>query len=171
MVGDADRLRQVVDNLLVNAVRHTPAGTPIEVDLRQRRDSAVVSVSRPRAGDPGRRTPRIFEPFYRSDPSRSRATGGQGLGLAIVETIVQAHGGQVGVGEARAGERGSGSGCPSPRRVRRATIRRRTTRAPTSTARLRRTAPDRRVGSGILLGRRSEPTTATVPVVDARHWT
>ena len=52
----------------------------------------------------------------RADPSRSRATGGQGLGLAIVETIVKAHGGQVGVGEAQAGERGSGSGFQSYRR-------------------------------------------------------
>jgi two-component system OmpR family sensor kinase len=99
VAGDANRLRQVFDNLLVNAVRHTPAGTPVEVDLRRDGDAAVVSVSDHGPGIPAAERSRIFEPFYRSDPSRSRATGGEGLGLAIVETIVRAHGGQVGVGE------------------------------------------------------------------------
>ncbi|MGO9342531.1 MAG: sensor histidine kinase [Acidimicrobiales bacterium] len=98
VAGDADRLRQVVDNLLVNAVRHTPSGTPIEVDLRHDGGSAVIGVRDHGPGIPPEERSRIFEPFYRSDPSRSRATGGEGLGLAIVETIVRAHGGQVGVG-------------------------------------------------------------------------
>jgi two-component system OmpR family sensor kinase len=97
VVGDTGRLRQVVDNLLVNAVRHTPAGTPIEVDLEEQSGSAVLSVLDRGSGIPAEQRERIFEPFFRSDPSRSRATGGQGLGLAIVSTIVQAHGGQVGV--------------------------------------------------------------------------
>ena len=97
VVGDAGRLRQVVDNLLVNAVRHTPAGTSISVDLGQQPGSAVVSVLDHGPGIPPEDRLRIFEPFFRADPSRSRATGGQGLGLAIVSTIVQAHGGQVGV--------------------------------------------------------------------------
>jgi two-component system OmpR family sensor kinase len=97
VAGDADRLRQVVDNLLVNAVRHTPPGTPIEVDLRHDGDFAVIGVRDHGPGIPLEERSRIFEPFYRSDPSRSRATGGEGLGLAIVETIVRAHGGQVGV--------------------------------------------------------------------------
>ena len=97
VVGDTGRLRQVVDNLLVNAVRHTPSGTPIEVDLSEQSGSALISVLDRGAGIPPEERERIFEPFFRSDPSRSRATGGQGLGLAIVSTIVQAHGGQVGV--------------------------------------------------------------------------
>lgn len=97
VAGDADRLRQVVDNLLVNAVRHTPPGTPIEVELRHDGDFAVIGVRDHGPGIPPEERSRIFEPFYRSDPSRSRATGGEGLGLAIVETIVRAHGGRVGV--------------------------------------------------------------------------
>jgi two-component system, OmpR family, sensor kinase len=97
VVGDTGRLRQVVDNLLVNAVRHTPAGTPIEVELGEQSGSAVVSVLDRGPGIPAEERRRIFEPFFRADPSRSRATGGQGLGLAIVSTIVDAHGGEVGV--------------------------------------------------------------------------
>ncbi len=103
VAGDANRLRQVVDNLLVNAVSHTPAGTPIEVGLRRDGDSAVISVHDHGPGIPAEESSRIFEPFYRSDPSRSRATGGEGLGLAIVQTIVHAHGGKVGVGTAGGG--------------------------------------------------------------------
>lgn len=103
VVGDAGRLRQVVDNLLVNAVRHTPAGSPVEVDVSSQSGSAMVSVLDRGPGIPPEDRERIFEPFFRADPSRSRATGGQGLGLAIVSTIVGAHGGQVGVspGEGR----------------------------------------------------------------------
>jgi len=103
VAGDANRLRQVADNLLVNAVRHTPDGTPIEVELRHDGNSAVMSVRDHGPGIPSEEQNRIFEPFYRSDPSRSRATGGEGLGLAIVETIVRAHGGQVGVGSPEGG--------------------------------------------------------------------
>jgi two-component system OmpR family sensor kinase len=103
VAGDANRLRQVVDNLLVNAVRHTPDGTPMEVGLRIDGDSAVLSVRDHGPGIPADEQSRIFEPFYRSDPSRSRATGGEGLGLAIVDTIVRGHGGQVGVGSPEGG--------------------------------------------------------------------
>jgi two-component system OmpR family sensor kinase len=103
VAGDANRLRQVADNLLVNAVRHTPEGTPIEVELRHDGNWAVMSVRDHGPGIPSDEQNRIFEPFYRSDPSRSRATGGEGLGLAIVETIVRAHGGQVGVGSPEGG--------------------------------------------------------------------
>jgi hypothetical protein len=81
----------------VNAVRHTPRGSPIEIDLGQQSGSAVISVLDRGPGIPPDERERIFEPFFRSDPSRSRATGGEGLGLAIVSTIVEAHGGQVGV--------------------------------------------------------------------------
>jgi two-component system, OmpR family, sensor kinase len=103
VVGDGGRLRQVVDNLLVNAVRHTPAGSPIEIDLGQQSGSAVISVLDRGPGIPPDERERIFEPFFRSDPSRSRATGGEGLGLAIVSTIVEAHGGQVGVSPRQGG--------------------------------------------------------------------
>jgi two-component system OmpR family sensor kinase len=103
IVGDSARLRQVVDNLLVNAVRHTPAGTPIEVTLGKNGDSALVSVQDHGFGIPESERKSIFEPFNRMERSRSRATGGEGLGLAIVATIVQAHAGEVGVVETDGG--------------------------------------------------------------------
>ena len=84
VAGDEDRLRQVVDNLLVNAVSHTPAGTPDRGRAPPRRRVGCDQRARPRFWDPPEERERIFEPFYRSDPSRSRATGGEGLGLAIV---------------------------------------------------------------------------------------
>jgi two-component system OmpR family sensor kinase len=101
--GDPDRLRQVLDNLVGNAVSHTPPGTAIEVrvatDTRPAGTApaawAVVTVHDDGPGIDPADAPRIFEAFYRSDPSRSRASGGAGLGLAIVATIVEAHGGTV----------------------------------------------------------------------------
>jgi two-component system, OmpR family, sensor kinase len=95
--GDAGRLRQVADNLLANAVRHTPPGTPVEVQLRSVDGSALLEVQDHGAGIPDEEQDRIFEPFRRADPSRSRNTGGMGLGLAIVAAITRAHGGAVGV--------------------------------------------------------------------------
>jgi len=97
VTGDANRLRQVIDNLLTNAVNHTPGGTPIGVDVRTDDGQALLTVVDEGPGiDPADRH-RIFEPFHRADPSRARATGGVGLGLAIVSAIAEAHGGTVGV--------------------------------------------------------------------------
>jgi two-component system, OmpR family, sensor kinase len=97
VTGDANRLRQVVDNLLANALNHTPAGTPIDVTLAVDGTTALLTVADQGPGiDPVDR-PHIFEPFHRADPSRARATGGVGLGLAIVSAIASAHGGTVGV--------------------------------------------------------------------------
>ena len=101
--GDPDRLRQVIDNLAGNAVSHTPAGTAIEIRIAESQserpskggDWAVVTVHDDGPGIDRLDAPRIFEAFYRSDPSRSRSSGGAGLGLAIVAAIVQAHGGMV----------------------------------------------------------------------------
>jgi two-component system OmpR family sensor kinase len=97
LVGDADRLRQVVDNLIGNAIQHTPAGTPIEVRLHADPSSVGVEVTDHGPGIPAEQHERIFEPFHRADPSRARTSGGVGLGLAIVAAIVRAHGGRVGV--------------------------------------------------------------------------
>ncbi|HWD51705.1 MAG TPA: HAMP domain-containing sensor histidine kinase, partial [Acidimicrobiales bacterium] len=95
IVGDVRRMRQVVDNLLVNAINHTPETASVAVGVRLEGAEAVISVSDDGPGiDPAVAT-RIFEPFYRSDPSRARATGGAGLGLAIVAAIAEAHGGRV----------------------------------------------------------------------------
>ncbi len=95
--GDAGRLRQVADNLLANAVRHTPPGTPVGVQLQSVGGSALLEVHDHGPGIPPEEQDRIFEPFHRADPSRSRNTGGMGLGLAIVAAITRAHGGAVGV--------------------------------------------------------------------------
>jgi two-component system OmpR family sensor kinase len=97
VVGDADRLRQAIDNLLRNAVQHTPAGTPIEVRLRAEPAQVGIEVTDHGQGIPVEERERIFEPFHRADPSRARSSGGVGLGLAIVSAIARAHGGTVGV--------------------------------------------------------------------------
>jgi two-component system OmpR family sensor kinase len=95
--GDANRLRQVADNLLANAINHTPDGTPIDVNVRADGDVAVLTVADQGPGIAPADRDHIFEPFHRADPSRARATGGVGLGLAIVSAIAAAHGGTVGV--------------------------------------------------------------------------
>lgn len=97
VIGDASRLRQVVDNLLANALAHTPGGTPVSVDVRADADDALLTVADRGPGIAPEERAHIFEPFHRSDPSRARATGGVGLGLAIVSAIAHAHGGSVGV--------------------------------------------------------------------------
>ena len=95
--GDASRLRQVVDNLLANAARHTPPGTPVDVRLGTDATSALLEVEDRGPGVAPEDEARIFEPFHRADDSRARATGGMGLGLAIVAAITRAHGGTAGV--------------------------------------------------------------------------
>lgn len=101
--GDASRLRQVVDNLLSNAVRHTPPGSPVEVRLRGAGPNALLEVEDRGPGVAPDEQEQIFEPFHRADASRTRSTGGMGLGLAIVAAITRAHGGSVGVGPASGG--------------------------------------------------------------------
>jgi two-component system, OmpR family, sensor kinase len=101
--GDDTRLRQVLGNLVRNAIVHTPQPTAIEIAV-----STVDGVGRVSVADhgPGLQTQeldRIFEPFYRADPSRSRDSGGAGLGLSIVSAVVSAHGGRVTVSETSGG--------------------------------------------------------------------
>jgi two-component system OmpR family sensor kinase len=93
--GDEDRLRQVVGNLVGNALVHTPAGTPVSVRVHNGDDLAVVEVHDDGPGMPREVADRAFERFSRADASRSRHAGGSGLGLAIVRAIVVAHGGEV----------------------------------------------------------------------------
>ncbi|MHB8682510.1 MAG: sensor histidine kinase [Acidimicrobiales bacterium] len=95
--GDASRLRQILDNLLANARRHTPAGTGVAVHVGSDGGDAVIEVADDGPGVAPEDRARIFEPFHRADPSRARSTGGVGLGLAIVAAITRAHGGSVGV--------------------------------------------------------------------------
>ncbi len=95
ITGDRDRLRQAVDNLFANVRSHTPAGTPVSVELRAERGEARLSVADHGPGVTEDDAARIFERFYRVDASRARASGGVGLGLSIVAAIVSAHGGSV----------------------------------------------------------------------------
>ena len=93
-VDDA-RIRQVVANLVGNAMVHTPAGTPITITSGIADGVPYIEVADRGPGMPAEVSARAFERFYRADPSRSRHAGGSGLGLAIVEATVRAHGGQV----------------------------------------------------------------------------
>jgi two-component system phosphate regulon sensor histidine kinase PhoR len=93
--ADADRMSQVFVNLIDNALRHTPSGGRVKVELDARGSDAVVRVRDNGAGIPYRDLPRIFERFYVVDRSRTRESGGAGLGLAIVKGIVDAHGGSI----------------------------------------------------------------------------
>jgi two-component system OmpR family sensor kinase len=93
--GDAERLRQLIWNLVENAVRYTPAGGTINIALRRHGPVAELTVSDTGIGIPPEHLQHIFERFYRVDTSRSRELGGTGLGLSIVRQIAEAHGGQV----------------------------------------------------------------------------
>jgi two-component system, OmpR family, sensor kinase len=95
VVANEGQLRQVLVNLLNNARVHTPAGTAIDVSVAEERGWAVLRVADHGPGIPEEHRQKIFDRFYRADPSRSRATGGSGLGLSIVSSIVAAHGGEI----------------------------------------------------------------------------
>ncbi len=101
--GDDTRLRQVLANLVRNAIVHTPVQTPIDVTLSTEDSIAKLSVADHGPGLNAEEIDRIFEPFYRADPSRSRDSGGAGLGLSIVSAVVTAHGGHVKVRETEGG--------------------------------------------------------------------
>jgi two-component system OmpR family sensor kinase len=93
--GDEPRLRQVLGNLLQNVRRHTPPETPVHVRVYTADADAVIEVADEGPGMSADDASRVFERFWRSDPSRTRASGGAGLGLAIVSAIADAHGGRA----------------------------------------------------------------------------
>lgn len=95
MVGDRDRLGQVVTNLLANAIRYNQEGGRVDVRVERVNGHAIVSVSDNGIGIPTEELPHIFDRFYRVDKARTRAEGGTGLGLAICQSVVEAHGGQI----------------------------------------------------------------------------
>jgi two-component system sensor histidine kinase BaeS len=93
--GDADRLSQILDNLLENAIRHTADSSTVAVTIQRDGDEIRCLVSDQGPGIPVQHLPFIFERFYRADPARDRNSGGAGLGLAIVRSLVLAQGGRV----------------------------------------------------------------------------
>ena len=93
--GDEARLRQVLANLVGNALQHTSSDVPLSVRLRGVETVAVLEVTDAGPGMPPEVAQRVFERFYRADASRNRASGGSGLGLSIVASLVHAHGGTV----------------------------------------------------------------------------
>jgi two-component system, OmpR family, sensor kinase len=93
VIGDRDRLRQVIDNLFANVRAHTPPGTPVAVGLHRLDGKAALSVSDSGPGLTNEEAAQVFERFYRVDRSRARASGGVGLGLSIVAAVAEAHGG------------------------------------------------------------------------------
>jgi signal transduction histidine kinase len=93
--GDRERLRQVIGNLIDNAIRFSPRGDSVEVVVSRGKGEAAVRVADRGPGVPAADHERIFERFERRDSARSRNGGGAGLGLAICREIVQAHGGRV----------------------------------------------------------------------------
>jgi two-component system, OmpR family, sensor kinase len=95
IIGDAQRLHQVITNLLGNARRHTPAGTTVTVRCALDQDGALLEVADDGPGFPPEIAERAFERFTRADVARTRTSGSVGLGLSIVEAIVAAHGGAV----------------------------------------------------------------------------
>ena len=105
VLGDRDRLRQTVDNLLANVRAHTPPRTPVHVRVDRVNGTATITVADEGPGLAGDQVEHVFERFYRTDTSRARASGGVGLGLSIVAAVAEAHGGRV------AAESAPGSGA------------------------------------------------------------
>ena len=93
--ADAERLRQIIDNLIGNAIRHTPPGTPVTVTVTNEPGSVRLTVADRGPGLTPEQAARVFERFYRTDDARARASGGTGLGLAIAASLAAAHGGEL----------------------------------------------------------------------------
>jgi len=93
--ADADRIAQVVHNLLSNAIRHTPEGGQVTVKLCRQGNNALCAVSDTGAGLTADELPWVFQRFWRADKSRDRKSGGTGLGLSIAKQLIEAHGGHI----------------------------------------------------------------------------
>jgi two-component system heavy metal sensor histidine kinase CusS len=103
--GDRLLLQRALGNLLSNAIRHTPGGETVHVRLKATDDTVTVDVENPGAPIPADDLPKIFDRFFRVDPSRQRRGEGAGLGLAIVKSIVEVHGGTIQVASGDTGTR------------------------------------------------------------------
>jgi two-component system, OmpR family, sensor kinase len=103
VMGDSGQLRQVVSNLVRNALVHTPAGTTVDLRVSEEGDEAVLEVRDYGKGLPAEDSDVLFERFWRADPGRGRGPAGAGLGLSIVRAVVAAHRGQVAAANAPGG--------------------------------------------------------------------
>jgi len=92
---DQDKMTQVLDNIINNAIKYSPDGGRIIVRLMETHTDLIVSVSDEGLGVPRKDIPHLFDRFYRVDKARSRAMGGSGLGLAISKEVVRLHGGEI----------------------------------------------------------------------------
>ena len=108
-LADPDRVRQILHNLLINALRHTPEKGTVGVVAKKSEDNNYirVTVSDTGLGISAEDLFHVFDRFWRADRSRSRENGGSGLGLAIARQLVEAHGGQIGVESDGVAGRGS----------------------------------------------------------------
>ncbi len=97
VTGDPIMLRRAISNLLSNAIRHTPPGKTITLRIKEADDQIHIIVENPGTPIAPEHLPRLFDRFYRVDPSRQRKGEGSGIGLAIVKSIVTAHQGKVSV--------------------------------------------------------------------------
>jgi signal transduction histidine kinase len=93
--ADDERVRQVIDNLVSNAMQHTPDGSPVTVTVTNGPGGGELTVADTGPGLTPEQASRVFERFYRTDGARTRATGGTGLGLAIAASLTAAHDGQI----------------------------------------------------------------------------
>jgi len=93
--GDAERLRQVLDNLIGNALQHMPRGSAVTVSVQDQAGQAQLTVADNGPGMTSDQASRVFERFYRTDRARARARGGTGLGLSIAATLTSAHAGTI----------------------------------------------------------------------------
>jgi signal transduction histidine kinase len=102
-IVDPLRMKQILVNLLDNALKYSPEGGWVKVGVRAERDTAVLTVTDNGIGIAPESLPHVFERFYRADKARTRTTGGTGLGLSIVKSIVGAHDGHISL-QSREGE-------------------------------------------------------------------
>ena len=102
---DSAKVRSVVRNLLENAFKYAAPKSPVEIVVKETKDEAILVISDDGPGIAEKEPGRLFEPFYRADPSRAKKTGGYGLGLSICKRIMQAHGGDIVLDRSR--ERGA----------------------------------------------------------------
>jgi two-component system sensor histidine kinase CpxA len=105
VTGDRELLRRGIENVVRNAVRYTPAGSTVDVDVAETTDDVTIAVRDYGPGVPAGELARIFDPFYRVDESRDASAGGIGLGLAIARRAIQVHHGAIAADNANPGLR------------------------------------------------------------------